>query len=169
MKLTVGQLRRVIQEAMVSELGPGMSVKIEKDGRNLSIHLKEAGKPKAHWPGVIDLQRCSLPDGVVWEVVNSTAHKGYGPLLYDLAMEVVVGRIGDLGIMCDRTSVSGEARRVWEHYFAHREDVGHDPLPEENFPGSLARPEALKQYYYKFDTSRLDGFEAAGLVESEGL
>lgn len=149
--------------------GPGMSVKIVLEGRDLEIWLREAGKPKAHWPGRIKLQRCSLPDGVVWEVIDSAARKGYGPLLYDLAMEVVVDRIGDMGIMCDRTTVSDEARRVWDYYFVRREDVGHDELPVEWLKQLSSRPESLRHYYYKFDTARLDGFEAAGLVESEGI
>jgi len=52
-------------------------------------------------------------------VLSSYAPKGYGPLLYDLAMELS----GDRGIYSDRTSVSDQAQKIWEYYEHHRSDV----------------------------------------------
>lgn len=47
------------------------------------------------------------------------APKGYGPLLYDLAMEIS----GEKGIYSDRVAVSSAAQKVWEYYEHQRDDV----------------------------------------------
>ena len=61
----------------------------------------------------------------VWQVTSSSAGQGYGPLLYDIAMEYATEN--GLGLMSDRNSVSeGEdgAVNVWDYYMNHR--VGDD-------------------------------------------
>ena len=50
-------------------------------------------------------------------VGSSAARKGYGPLIYDIAM----AQAG--GIMPDRRSVSDDAHRVWDYYQKNRGDV----------------------------------------------
>lgn len=164
MKLSIGKLRTLIREAMITNLSDGMKVIIKDEGRDISIILIEAGKPKAHGPGFISLQRKQVPDGIIWEVVNSGAKSGYGPLLYDLAMEYVAGRLGDLGITPDTTAVSGEAQGVWNFYLEKRGDVEHEPLPEEIFIHASDRPEPLRYYYYKIGTPTLDVLESNNLV-----
>ena len=54
-----------------------------------------------------------------WQVVSSQVSDGWGPLLYDVAMEV----IGDAGIMADRGSLSDDAYNVWKYYMHSRPDV----------------------------------------------
>lgn len=54
-----------------------------------------------------------------WVIISSEAEQGYGPLVYDIAMEYV----GDDGLMCDRTDVSFEAADVWDFYLSSRPDV----------------------------------------------
>lgn len=54
-------------------------------------------------------------------VSHSSATQGWGPLLYDLAMELATERGG--GLIADRGSVSGEAQAVWNYYMANRGDV----------------------------------------------
>ena len=54
-------------------------------------------------------------------VSHSSATQGWGPLLYDLAMELATERGG--GLIADRSSVSGEAQAVWNYYMANRGDV----------------------------------------------
>lgn len=61
----------------------------------------------------------------VWQVTSSTAGPGYGPLLYDIAMEYATKH--GLGLMSDRSSVSDGpdgAVNVWDYYMNHR--VGDD-------------------------------------------
>ena len=58
----------------------------------------------------------------VWQVTSSTAGQGYGPLLYDIAMEYATQH--GLGLMSDRSSVSeGEdgAVHVWDYYLGNRD------------------------------------------------
>ena len=58
----------------------------------------------------------------VWQVTSSTAGQGYGPLLYDIAMEYATKN--GLGLMSDRSSVSdGEdgAVNVWDYYLENRD------------------------------------------------
>ena len=59
-----------------------------------------------------------------WEartVMSVAAQRGYGPLLYDVAMAD-----GPLAPMRDSVSLSAE--RVWRHYYERRPDVVHEPL-----------------------------------------
>ena len=49
------------------------------------------------------------------------AKKGYGPLLYDVAMEIATMKAG--GLVADRTIVSDDAYDVWDYYVNERSDV----------------------------------------------
>ena len=64
-------------------------------------------------------------------VATVTASEGHGPLLYDIAMELATENGG--GLMADRSSVSEEARAVWEYYMNNRDD---DDQPH-NFMGGF--------------------------------
>jgi len=61
----------------------------------------------------------------------SKATSGYGPRLYDVVMEAV----SEKGAMLtsDRSSVSGDAKKVWEYYFKNRGDVKKTPLEPEDW------------------------------------
>ena len=56
-----------------------------------------------------------------WMVGYSEAAHGWGPLLYDVAMEYATLNGG--GMIADRTGVSGEAQEVWNYYLGKRGDV----------------------------------------------
>ena len=49
------------------------------------------------------------------------ATDGYGPMLYDLAMEWAT--TNGSGLIADRDTVSAEARAVWDYYLNNRSDV----------------------------------------------
>ncbi len=55
-------------------------------------------------------------------VRHSKSIDGFGPLLYDVAIEA------SGGLMADRFEVSGEAEAVWSFYEANRDDVQVDQL-----------------------------------------
>ena len=59
--------------------------------------------------------------GGAWMVGSSEAKSGWGPLIYDVAMEYATIHGG--GLMSDRGSVSDDARGVWNYYMANRGDV----------------------------------------------
>ena len=54
-------------------------------------------------------------------VGRSYAASGWGPLLYDVAIEWATQNAG--GLIADRGSVSYEAQRVWSYYERNRDDV----------------------------------------------
>lgn len=58
----------------------------------------------------------------VWQVTSSKSGKGYGPLLYDIAMEYATQN--GLGLMSDRAEVSegeGGAVNLWDYYLENRD------------------------------------------------
>lgn len=63
------------------------------------------------------------------EVKMSAASKGYGPLMYDIVMSD-----GDGGLMPDRVSTSGQAKKLWQFYGDKRSDVKKKPFDDERDP-----------------------------------
>jgi hypothetical protein len=69
-----------------------------------------------------EYEKCMGPNGQTPYYVHLTSptRKGWGPLLYDVAIDYA--SLEGAGIMSDRTSVSDSARGVWEKY-SKRSDV----------------------------------------------
>ena len=61
------------------------------------------------------------PCGAAWTVYAAEADQGWGPMLYDVAIEYATQEGG--GLISDRESVSPAARRVWDYYMNNRGDV----------------------------------------------
>ena len=59
--------------------------------------------------------------GNAWVVGGSDADDGWGPLLYDVAIEWATQNGG--GLISDRGSVSDDAQGVWNYYMRNRSDV----------------------------------------------
>jgi len=97
----------------------------------------------------------------VWMVKSSKARDGFGPLLYDVALEMA----GDSGLKGDNLDVSEEASAVWKHYDTQRPDVDSEMLadgPEDYelfMPPELAvhpeKYEHLAKAYYKKDKATI--------------
>ena len=72
---------------------------------------------------IYDIQ--SHPDygncGEAWMVGGSWSSDGWGPLLYDVAIEWATQNGG--GLIADRSSVSEDAEAVWRYYMRRRSDV----------------------------------------------
>lgn len=62
------------------------------------------------------------------EVRAVAAEKGWGPLMYDIAMA------NEGGLLPDRGSVTPSAKNVWKHYYNNRPDVRAMPLDNERYP-----------------------------------
>lgn len=62
----------------------------------------------------------------VWEVADSVAWPGYGPLLYDIAIEIA-SKYGK-GLTSDRNTVSSNAQKIWDYYLNNRRDIKHSQL-----------------------------------------
>jgi len=95
----------------------------------------------------------------VYIVSSVKAADGYGPLLYDVAMEVA----GNSGLKPDVDSVSDEAAAVWKHYDSARPDVESSFVVEDEYeyeevmpPRHAAKGEAsshLAKAYYMVGAS----------------
>lgn len=72
------------------------------------------------------------------EIKFSAARKGYGPLMYELAMSDFQN-----GLMSDRLSTSDAARNVWKKY-AQRTDVGKKQLDDKTKPKTPSKADDCK-------------------------
>ena len=140
MKLLRETIRRMIlQEGMVTadQLPEGVIILIKEfgsgsariqyawfDDRQQKLFPTYATAEEPNCWGTIVIEKDV--DGIpVWQVTSSQSGEGYGPLLYDIAMEYATEH--GLGLISDRNSVSeGEdgAVNVWDYYMNHR--VGDD-------------------------------------------
>jgi len=68
------------------------------------------------------------PCGDAYMINGVMADKGWGPLLYDIAMEYATLNGG--GLIADRSSISASARKVWDYYLHNRSDVIGDQLDD---------------------------------------
>ena len=165
MKLLRKAVRKIIlNEGMVTmdQLPDGVSIEIWLRGAKTCIirYMKEdpvsgylvAPNPSSDpaW-GVIILRRGFYQKGL-WEVTQSSAADGYGPLLYDIAMEYATEY--GVGLVSDRHNVSDGkdgAQSVWNYYLQHRDGVDveahqmddlHNTLtdtPVDNIDQSIAK------------------------------
>jgi len=99
----------------------------------------------------------------VWEVETIEADPGYGPLLYDVALEIAQ-LDGALGVTPDRSGVSPAAEAVWAFYNDKRPDVKSRPLPSD-YPDrnkhTLRHRPTLDRVYSKARTPTLDALAQA--------
>ena len=63
-----------------------------------------------------------------WRVVETEAQSGWGPLLYDIAIEFAT--LNGSGLTPDRINVSDEAESVWDYYSKSRGDVTSHQLDD---------------------------------------
>ena len=70
-----------------------------------------------------------FPCDGAWMVSSSQAKEGWGPLLYDVAIEYAT--LHGKGLFADRGSVSGSARTVWDYYLNRRSDVDYYHMDDE--------------------------------------
>jgi hypothetical protein len=160
-------IRKVLTEAMkvVSDLPDGYYVEFEElDDDLISLALVsetdggvvflEAKKVGPSWPS-------AGPCNGGWIVIQTSTYEeapeGFGPLLYDIAMEYAT-RYGN-GLTPDRSSVSEAAEKVWEKYMNRRDDVTwvqlddydhpHGPWATKNPEQTSCKNFAVKKKLYK--------------------
>jgi len=105
----------------------GFGVSIEDLGDSFEIKMHDSWPPGNYTAlGTISAMQNAEPDNgpclggytVTWSSVDED---GWGPLLYDLAMELATSK--GSGLTPDRTNVSFQANKVWDYYLANRSDV----------------------------------------------
>ena len=135
-------LREYIRE-LLKEAAMGMDalvandtyITIDKDGlTDYNVYYSDAkGNPKdsrihVAW-GEVTIMRPDKgtgPCGEALNVVFAGTASGWGPMLYDVAMELAT-QVGG-GLTPDRSSVSNDAQNVWSYYFNDRGDVESQQL-----------------------------------------
>ena len=147
-------------------------VRKEPDGSGFKIYYAERDKPNVSLKaGDLDRMEAGIdifgalhigrgrnePYEGVYIVTSSKAKDGFGPLLYDVALEMA----GTSGLKPDVLDVSDDASAVWKHYDDQREDVESQMLvrsvedfdkvmPDERAEDPGAN-EHLAQVYFKTD------------------
>ena len=148
---------------MVTELGPDEKATIEYWRGSYHIEISNGSRTIAkmqltpiaddYEPGWVDRDECNLDySGHYLEVGpdESRADDGYGPLLYDIALEYAY-RLS-MAVVPDRTGVSPEASNMWKHYKEKRPDVRFLPFEEDHpcfFPDYDSDRAHLNGSYYK--------------------
>lgn len=129
MKLLREYVRELLSEAAKGpqDLPDGVYVTIVADGPGGAEIFYSDDKGQIIYDnryavkGNVTLSKPDLPCGGALEVTAAKATSGWGPLLYDVAMEYATQYGG--GLISDRFSVSPDARRVWSYYMRKRKDV----------------------------------------------
>ena len=98
----------------------------DEDGKIYELGYNDAIKGKVHITpmGPNDPAPCEGAYQVKW----ASATKGWGPLLYDIAIEYATTH-GN-GLISDREEVSDKARPVWDSYLNKRGDVESHQLDD---------------------------------------
>ena len=144
----------------------------EPDGSGFKIYYAERDKPNVSLkPGDLDRMEAGIdifgalhigrgrnePYEGVYIVTSAKAKDGFGPLLYDVALEMA----GKSGLKPDVLDVSDDASAVWKHYDDQREDVDSQMLVRSVDDFNKVMPddraedpgtnEHLAQVYFKKD------------------
>ena len=138
MKLLREYIRELLKEAamgMDALVANDAYITIDKEGlTDYNVYYSDAkGNPKDSrihdaW-GEVTIMRPDKgtgPCGEALNVVYAGAASGWGPMLYDVAMELAT-QVGG-GLTPDRSSVSNDAQNVWSYYFNNRGDVESQQL-----------------------------------------
>ena len=104
-----------------------------------------------------------------WQVVGAEADSGWGPLLYEVALEWASKNGG--GLFSDRETVSGEALAVWSKYFMRRVglkqmDIKRQSIFEPDYPQltpdypdddciQISATDLLGQHWYRSPLSKI--------------
>lgn len=126
--------KEIIQESEIRRLYYGLetlSSEIEK-GTESAIERytePESNKPLFPWGYVAcykNVKKSQFHCHGAWMIASASAAKGYGPMLYDVILQVL-GKSG-IGLTADRSTVSATAANVWLKYLQTRSDVKSKPF-----------------------------------------
>ena len=127
MNLLREYIRELLSEGMktVDDLPDGVVVEVTEYGYRTDFALSSSYESERnHKPyGTIsigELEEVGVCGGA-WAIEMVSADQGWGPFLYDIAIEWATMNHG--GLIADRSEVSGDARRVWAYYLNSRPDV----------------------------------------------
>lgn len=119
--------KKMLQEAAKgpSDLPQNYYVRvIARKGEDYEITYKEKYPGKEKITGALSITKLESDQcaNKVFAVKNAAATEGWGPMLYDIAMELVFLHEKG-GLTSDRLMVSGDAKGIWDFYDEKRDDV----------------------------------------------
>lgn len=125
-----------------------------EDGVGGQIDIYPTGERNPIWSGDGEC-------GKAWMVGGAAANHGWGPLLYDVAIEWATKNGG--GLISDRGSVSDDAQGVWNYYMNSRGDVkAHQlddlantrtPTEDDNCSQNIARSTITGMHSFWWDSA----------------
>jgi len=132
-----------------SELFPGYDQESgRRGGKNYSAGVRPFPR------GYIIVEKKTSDEGTklgkcggAWSIQMIRAAKGWGPLLYDIAMEFLTKKFGT-GLMADRLTVSNSAAPVWDYYENKRKDASIKSHQMDDLAGTLKK-KSKKDLDYK--------------------
>ena len=163
--------KKRVSRGMKTELNPGERASIEywqgsyhitikDDSRTIaSMQLSPIGNDSDDYSWSTRDDCSDQHSGTYLEVGpdNSRADHGYGPLMYDIALEYAY-QLG-MYIVPDRTGVSSAASNMWKHYKDKRSDVRFEPFKNDHpcfYEDYDFDREHLNGAYYKPNREYLD-------------
>jgi hypothetical protein len=158
-----------LEEDMVTDMET--PIEITGDSSNFEIMFPDIERESERWgqtrrgPSYISVK---ADDDSSWTVSDVEGKQGYGPLLYDLAMEFINVLDGeDTKGLKPGYLISNAPVEVWDYYLNKRDDV-----EKERYDGQHERPEddpeSLHYIYRKRGTPLLSKFAEQGLVCADG-
>ena len=176
MKLILENWNKFLNEAAMGmdDLPPDTVVVVnERKNSETEIYyssLSEMGSTDTKPYGRIIIE-APFPAGTcdgAWNVANSDADQGWGPMLYDIAIEWATQNAN--GLMADRSSVEQEAENVWNFYLKNRKDVTAHQVGDENCNQEVAGDDfensSLSKRYTKKPTT-MDALAKAEKLTTE--
>lgn len=149
MKLTEAILKQLINEVLeegmktASELPEDVYVKVFHNGRKVTVAFSDKDGNRFRqfdtktfeenpiWGSVSFLEKDkNKPCDQSAVIAITDVADGWGPLLYDIAMEVATMRSN--GLAPDRFIVSGPAYKVWDYYLNKRTNTKDNQIDDEN-------------------------------------
>tara|TARA_R110000744_G_C19020478_1_gene524180 strand:- start:40 stop:597 length:558 start_codon:yes stop_codon:yes gene_type:complete len=144
MKLLLENWRKYLNEAAmdINSL-PERTVVVINEGWGVDIYYSEIGNmgnTDTDPRGRIRIERTSYEseedcDGA-WSVRSVSADSGWGPMLYDIAIEWATQNAN--GLIADRAAVEDDAKNVWDYYLNKRDDVQVHQLGNDNCDQDVA-------------------------------
>lgn len=125
-----------------------------------SMKLQDAGS-------ILIVPCKDAPGAKAWQVASIKAPHGFGPVLYEFAMELVQLK-GGSGLTPDTNVVSPEAQRVWLQFVERTKNedgnITASPLPNTT-DFFMPRPDEIKQVFRKRNPDLIRKLLAAGKVD----
>ncbi len=167
MKLILENWNKFLNEAAMGmdDLPPDTVVVVnERKNSETEIYyssLSEMGSTDTKPYGRIIIE-APFPEGTcdgAWNVANSDADQGWGPMLYDIAIEWATQNAN--GLMADRSSVEQEAENVWNFYLKNRKELTTENGEPYTYKGSKFKKSMEDLYKKQMDNyaGRLDDIE----------